>query len=98
MMRNLRNITMGLTVMALVFLVILPVAGIPLLEAQHGTAGTGDAGLSSMAAPQPGLSQDQTGFRDTCTREGLDKCEAACTTSDGIFDEYCYEECIYTIC
>lgn len=102
MMRPLRKFTMDLTMVTLLILGILLAAGIPPVAAQQGrtaiqTVNT-DAAFSCTAAPFTGQYQAHPAFRDTCNREHMDQCESACMMPGGIFDEYCYEDCIYTIC
>jgi len=36
--------------------------------------------------------------KDTCTREGMDRCEYSCMMPGGVLDLNCYEDCIYSIC
>jgi hypothetical protein len=101
-MRNLRKITIGITVMTLLILGILLAVGIPPVAAQQGSTGiqtvNTDAAFSCTAAPFIDQSHAHPAFRDTCNREHMDQCEYACMMPGGIIDLYCYEDCIYTIC
>jgi hypothetical protein len=102
MMRDLRTITTGLTVVTLLILLVLPAAGSSPVAAQQGTvaiqAGTTDSAFSRTAAPQFGQLPAHPASRDSCTREAMDRCEYSCMMPGGILDLYCYEDCIYTIC
>lgn len=102
MMRNLRKFTMGFTMVTLLILGILLAAGIPSVAAQQGSTAiqtvNTEAAFSCTAEPFIAQSQAHPAFRDTCNREHMDQCESACMMPGGIFDEYCYEDCIYTIC
>jgi len=102
MMRDLRTITTGLTVVTLLILVILPAAGSSPVAAQPGTvailAGTTDSAFSCMAAPRIGQLRAHPASGDSCTREAMDQCEYSCMMPGGILDLSCYEDCIYTIC